>query len=286
PGLVPLPEALARAEQGLGEHGVLVERLGRALAAELPLLTRDGGFIAPGYAPELDQLRELRDDSRRAIAALQARYAEASGVASLHAEGAAECGWVRPEVEAGAAFEIRGGRHPTVEAALAGKGAFIANDCVLGEDRIWLVTGPNMAGKSTFLRQNALIAILAQIGAFVPASAARIGIIDRLFSRVGAADDLARGRSTFMVEMVETAAILNQAGRRRLGAARRRSAAVPRRAADAGHTRAETVRSRRYAARHPPGRTFPARGSRPSLPPQIPAAGLIVRFRRGAGPAR
>src|SRR5207248_743388 len=88
----------------------------------------------------------------------------------------------------------------------------VANDCVLGEDRIWLVTGPNMAGKSTFLRQNALIAILAQIGAFVPASAAKIGVVDRLFSRVGAADDLARGRSTFMVEMVETAAILNQAG--------------------------------------------------------------------------
>src|SRR5207237_4682936 len=102
--------------------------------------------------------------------------------------------------------------HPIVEAALAGTGAFVANDCVLGEDRIWLVTGPNMAGKSTFLRQNALLAILAQIGAFVPASAAKIGIVDRLFSRVGAADDLARGRSTFMVEMVETAAILNQAG--------------------------------------------------------------------------
>src|SRR5213076_933951 len=109
------------------------------------------------------------------------------------------------------------GRHPTVEAALAAsgnRGAFVANDCILGDDRIWLVTGPNMAGKSTFLRQNALIAILAQIGAFVPASAAQIGVVDRLFSRVGAADDLARGRSTFMVEMVETAAILNQAGPR------------------------------------------------------------------------
>src|SRR5439155_3480311 len=100
----------------------------------------------------------------------------------------------------------------TVEAALASERAFIANDCVLGDERIWLVTGPNMAGKSTFLRQNALIIILAQIGSFVPARAARIGTVDRLFSRVGAADDLARGRSTFMVEMVETAAILNQAG--------------------------------------------------------------------------
>src|SRR5207302_6742455 len=101
------------------------------------------------------------------------------------------------------------------EAALAG--SFVANDCSLGEDRrIWLVTGPNMAGKSTFLRQNALIAILAQMGSYVPAQSARIGIVDRLFSRVGAADDLARGRSTFMVEMVETAAILNLATPRSL----------------------------------------------------------------------
>jgi len=312
PGLVPLPELLARAERGLGEHGAVVERLGRALAAELPLFTRDGGFIAAGYAAELDQLRELRDASRRTIAALQARYAAATGIASLrirhnnvigyyievsaanverqggklgadfihrqtmagalryttielseleskiasaadralalelrlfddlvgeimaarpeiaaaatalaaldlaasHAECAAETGWTRPEIEPGTGFEISGGRHPTVEAALAGQGSFIANDCVLGEDRIWLVTGPNMAGKSTFLRQNALILILAQIGSFVPARSARIGIVDRLYSRVGAADDLARGRSTFMVEMVETAAILNQAGPR------------------------------------------------------------------------
>jgi DNA mismatch repair protein MutS len=100
--------------------------------------------------------------------------------------------------------------------------SFIANDCDLGPKddasagRIWLVTGPNMAGKSTFLRQNALIAILAQIGSFVPARRAHVGVVDRLFSRVGAADDLARGRSTFMVEMVETAAILNQAGARSL----------------------------------------------------------------------
>ena len=93
---------------------------------------------------------------------------------------------------------------------------FVANDCDLSAGRIWLVTGPNMAGKSTFLRQNALIAVLAQMGSFVPARAAHIGVVDRLFSRVGAADDLARGRSTFMVEMVETAAILNQAGERAL----------------------------------------------------------------------
>ena len=97
------------------------------------------------------------------------------------------------------------------------EGAFVANDLDLDADRrIWLLTGPNMAGKSTFLRQNALIAILAQMGSYVPAESARIGVVDRLFSRVGAADDLARGRSTFMVEMVETAAILNQAGERAL----------------------------------------------------------------------
>jgi DNA mismatch repair protein MutS len=312
-GLVRLPGLLAAAEQGLGEHGALVDRFGRALAGELPLFARDGGFIAAGYAPELDQWRELRDESRRTIAALQARYAEATGVASLRirhnnvigyyievsaanaeklgsgkpgsefihrqtmagalrfttvelseleskiasaaeraialelrlfddlvgealarrreiaetaaslaaidvaaalAERAVEDNWVRPEIDDGTGFEIRGGRHPTVEAALSGSAAFVANDCVLGDDRIWLVTGPNMAGKSTFLRQNALIVILAQIGSFVPAQSAQIGIVDRLFSRVGAADDLARGRSTFMVEMVETAAILNQAGPR------------------------------------------------------------------------
>jgi len=306
PGLVPLPALLQDSEKRLGEHGVTVDRLTRALAAELPLFARDGGFIADAYSPELDELRGLRDQSRRTIAALQARYAEESGVASLRirhnnvigyyievsaanagklgtsyihrqtmagamrftttelteleskissaaeralalelrlfddlvgdvlarrfeiaeaaaalagldlaaalAERAVESQWVRPELTDGAEFDIRGGRHPTVEAALAGTGAFVANDCVLGDDRIWLVTGPNMAGKSTFLRQNALIAILAQIGSYVPASSAKIGVVDRLFSRVGAADDLARGRSTFMVEMVETAAILNQAG--------------------------------------------------------------------------
>jgi DNA mismatch repair protein MutS len=309
PALVPLPERLVEARRGLGEHGVLVDRLSRALAAELPLLARDGGFIAAGYSAELDEWRGLRDESRRTIAGLQARYAEATAIAALKirhnnvigyyievsasqagklgpefihrqtmagaqryttaelsgleskiaeaaeralalelrlfedlvgevvarraeiaaaaaalavidlaaalAELAAEAGWARPALEEGTAFEVLGGRHPTVEAALAAAGdagGFIANDCVLQEERVWLVTGPNMAGKSTFLRQNALIAILAQMGSYVPARAARIGVVDRLFSRVGAADDLARGRSTFMVEMVETAAILNQAG--------------------------------------------------------------------------
>jgi DNA mismatch repair protein MutS len=309
PRLVPLPERLAEAQRGLGEHGVLVERLGRALTAELPLFTRDGGFIAADYSGELDEWRSLRDESRRMIASLQGRYVAETGIAALKirhnnvigyyievsanhagklgpefihrqtmagaqryattelaeletkiasagervlalelrlwedlvgevmarrgeiaeaagalaaldvatalAELAVEAQWVRPVIEEDTAFEIAGGRHPAVEAGLAANGGgFVANDCVLGEDRIWLVTGPNMAGKSTFLRQNALIAILAQMGSYVPARLARIGVVDRLFSRVGAADDLARGRSTFMVEMVETAAILNQAGPR------------------------------------------------------------------------
>jgi len=147
------------------------------------------------------------------------------------AELAASEGYVRPTVDASTAFEVRGGRHPVVEQALkqAKSGPFIENDCLLvrandrpaafeeeAEGRIWLVTGPNMAGKSTFLRQNALITLMAQMGSFVPARAAHIGVADRLFSRVGASDDLARGRSTFMVEMVETAAILNQATERSL----------------------------------------------------------------------
>jgi DNA mismatch repair protein MutS len=299
----------------LGEHSALVDRLTRGLAPDLPLLTRDGGFIAEGYSAELDELRLLRDQSRKMMAQLQARYAEETGVASLKirhnnvlgyyievtplhagkltansafihrqtmasamrfttvelgdiesriasaadkalalelalfddlvgevtAHGAAialaaaslatlDVGaalaelavaqlYVRPVIDDTTAFAITGGRHPVVEAALAASAGsgFIANDCDLrAGQRLWLLTGPNMAGKSTFLRQNALIAILAQIGSFVPAEAAHIGVVDRLFSRVGAADDLARGRSTFMVEMVETAAILNQAGPRAL----------------------------------------------------------------------
>ncbi|MFO1187741.1 MAG: DNA mismatch repair protein MutS [Alphaproteobacteria bacterium] len=133
---------------------------------------------------------------------------------------AAEQSFVRPRIDGSLAFEVDGGRHPVVETALKARGApFIANSCALsnGDDaKILLVTGPNMAGKSTYLRQNALIAILAQMGSFVPARAAHIGIVDRIFSRVGAGDDLAAGRSTFMVEMVETAAILNQATGRSL----------------------------------------------------------------------
>ena len=125
--------------------------------------------------------------------------------------------WCRPVVTDGDEFLVKAGRHPVVEAALAGKAAFVPNRCDLSADRrVLLLTGPNMAGKSTFLRQNALIAVLAQAGLPVPAESARLGAVDRLFSRVGAADDLARGRSTFMVEMTETAAILHQAGPRSL----------------------------------------------------------------------
>ncbi|WP_246212580.1 DNA mismatch repair protein MutS [Marivivens donghaensis] len=125
--------------------------------------------------------------------------------------------WVRPVIDSSRAFELKGGRHPVVEQALKKDGeTFVANDCELTDTNIWLLTGPNMAGKSTFLRQNALIAVLAQMGAWVPAQSAHIGLVSQIFSRVGASDDLARGRSTFMVEMVETAAILNQADDRAL----------------------------------------------------------------------
>ncbi len=167
------------------------------------------------------------------VAAASAEIKEAAGalamldVTTALAALAVERDYVRPEVDNSLAFAIAGGRHPVVEQALATDGGpFVANDCDLSPPqhastkmaagRIWLITGPNMAGKSTFLRQNALIAVLAQMGSFVPAKAAHIGVVDRLFSRVGAADDLARGHSTFMVEMVETAAILNQAGERAL----------------------------------------------------------------------
>ncbi len=315
PRLEPVPPLVAEAMAGLGEHSVLTDRLGRALAADLPLLARDGGFIAADYHAALDEQRTLRDESRRLIAALQAEYVQATGITALkvrhnnvlgyyvevpagHADklarpplnetfvhrqtlasavrfttvklgelerdiaeaadralalelelfddlvgevtGRAEpiaaaaaalaaldvaAGWAelaaggaytRPLVDDSAAFEVRGGRHPVVERPMAA-GSFVPNDCDLApERRLWLLTGPNMAGKSTFLRQNALIALIAQAGGFVPADHARIGVVDRLFSRVGAADDLARGRSTFMVEMVETAAILNQATERSL----------------------------------------------------------------------
>ncbi len=163
--------------------------------------------------------------ARRILAAEPAIKAAANALAEIDvaaalAELAEPRNWTRPVVDGSLAFVIEAGRHPVVEAALAADGKpFVANDCDLSgtngcSGRIAIVTGPNMAGKSTYLRQNALIVVLAQMGSFVPAAACRIGIVDRLFSRVGAADDLARGRSTFMVEMVETAAILNQATER------------------------------------------------------------------------
>jgi DNA mismatch repair protein MutS len=300
----------------------LADTFARALAEELPLMKRDGGFVRAGFEGALDETRNLRDASRLVVAAMQARYADDCGVKGLKirhnnvlgyfvevtaqhgdklmtpplnatfihrqtlagqtrfttaelgeieakianagdralgleleiferlammvaedsddlhaaahafalldvatalAELAVDDNYVRPEVDMSLGFAIEGGRHPVVEQALKRDGnSFIANACDLSpgpaqkSGQIWLITGPNMAGKSTFLRQNALIALLAQIGSFVPASRARIGIVDRLFSRVGAADDLARGRSTFMVEMVETAVILNQASERAL----------------------------------------------------------------------
>ena len=155
-----------------------------------------------------------RRDAASAVAAALAGLDVASALAVL----ASEQQFVRPTIDGSHAFDIRGGRHPVVERT-SGAGAFVPNDCILSEDkdaRLWLITGPNMAGKSTFLRQNALIAILAQAGSYVPAASAHMGIVDRVFSRVGAADDLSKGRSTFMVEMVETAAILNQATDRSL----------------------------------------------------------------------
>jgi DNA mismatch repair protein MutS len=305
---------------GLAGVSALSDELTRLLVAEPPFALRDGGFIAAGTHPPLDEVRSLRDESRRVIAGLEHRYRDATGIAALKIRHNGVLGYFvelspsnadklmaseahddfrhrqtigsavrfstgelatlasriaqaadqavaierdlfeglctqtreasaslaaiadclacldvssslaelavrerhqRPVVEDSLVFRIARGRHPVVETALAETQArtFVPNDCDLspeGRGRIWLVTGPNMAGKSTFLRQNAIIAILAQMGAFVPADAAHIGIVDRLFSRVGAADDLARGRSTFMVEMVETAAILNQATGRSL----------------------------------------------------------------------
>jgi DNA mismatch repair protein MutS len=299
----------------LGGHASLVDRFRAALVESPPIDASKGGYIAEGYDAALDAMRDSASNGRRAIAALEARYREATGIGALkirhnavlgyhievaarnadklmapdsgfthrqtlagvvrfnspelhdeasrvveagghalaaeaahadeltrlavaaapqitatadaiaridvaasHAARAAEAGWTAPHLTDEPCLEIEAGRHPVVESALRDSGErFIANDLSLGpSDRLWLITGPNMGGKSTFLRQAALIALLAQSGSFVPASRAKVGIVDRLFSRVGASDDLARGRSTFMVEMVETAAILAQATPRSL----------------------------------------------------------------------
>ncbi|MFN4271910.1 MAG: DNA mismatch repair protein MutS [Aliihoeflea sp.] len=320
-----LPAELGEAYAALAAlPAALSDHLSRALAEELPLLARDGGFVRAGHDSELDEARALRDQARRVIAEMERALADETGIRSLkirhnnvlgyyievtanhreimtgsdeakarfihrqtmanamrftttelaeleskianaadraltieqrvfaelvdeavaEAEGirqgaralavldvatalatlAGERDWSRPVVDDSLSFRIEAARHPVVEEALRRQlgDPFVANDCDLSpaeggrHGAIWLLTGPNMGGKSTFLRQNALIAILAQAGAYVPARSAHIGVVDRLFSRVGASDDLARGRSTFMVEMVETATILNQAGERSL----------------------------------------------------------------------
>jgi DNA mismatch repair protein MutS len=314
--LMPPPAPLGEIVKAATGHRALIGSLSAALADEPPLFARDGGFIRTGYKAELDEQRTLRDDSRKTVAALEAKYRAAANVATLKirhnnmigyhievtathadrldlaalgftrrqsmsnatrfstaeladletrigraadqalalelaifetlvgevtavstavaaagralaaldvaaalAELAASGNYARPILSDDTQFKLEGARHPVVEAALSRQGGagFVPNDCDLGDARrLWLLTGPNMAGKSTFLRQNALIAVMAQAGSFVPAKSAHLGIIDRLFSRVGASDDLARGRSTFMVEMIETAAILNQATNRSL----------------------------------------------------------------------
>jgi DNA mismatch repair protein MutS len=211
------------------------ERLRGDPALTLRQSMASGARFVTAELADLD--RRIAEAGERAAARERAIFAQLCERALAHAEPLAACAhalalldvvqscaqlaapgrWCRPEVVAEPEFAVEAGRHPVVEAALAGTAAFVPNACALPpERRVLLLTGPNMAGKSTYLRQNALIVILAQAGLPVPAAAARIGIVDRLFSRVGAADDLARGRSTFMVEMTETAAILHQAGPRSL----------------------------------------------------------------------
>ena len=175
-------------------------------------ITQAGAHALAAEAAHLEELTALVLARAQEIATTADALARFDVAAAL-AERAIEGDWARPSFAPEPVFEIIGGRHPVVEAALAVTGTrFVANDCGLTPDqRLWLITGPNMGGKSTFLRQNALIAVLAQMGSYVPAQSARLGLVDRLFSRVGASDNLAKGRSTFMVEMVETAAILAQA---------------------------------------------------------------------------
>jgi DNA mismatch repair protein MutS len=204
----------------------------QTLAGQVRFTTTELGELEVKIVSAADRALGLELDifdrlAAEAIAASRDIKGAAEALAILDADTAlaalaVEQDYTRPQIDTSLHFIIEGGRHPVVERALARTSPFIANDCNLSPPekekagRIWLLTGPNMAGKSTFLRQNALIAVLAQMGSFVPARRAQIGVVDRLFSRVGAADDLARGRSTFMVEMVETAAILNQAGERSL----------------------------------------------------------------------
>ncbi len=312
--LSEFPDSLKTVLNNLGEHSNLVSTLEQALAEDLPLLARDGGFIREGFYPPLDEIKLLKNDSHKMIVELQNKYAEVTGISNLKikynnvigyfievqskfapemlenkdfihrqsvlnatrfttveltelenkirgaadkalamelemfdnlvkdvrlasedisrtakamaeldvssalADLAVEKNYCRPQIDDSLVFDVKEGRHPVVENAISKEnaGAFVGNNCQLDDahGRLWLLTGPNMAGKSTFLRQNAIIAIMAQMGSFVPCASAHIGVIDKIFSRVGASDDLARGRSTFMVEMVETASILNQADER------------------------------------------------------------------------
>ncbi|HVF93200.1 MAG TPA: DNA mismatch repair protein MutS, partial [Sphingomonas sp.] len=208
-------DALMRADSGFTHRQTLagVVRFNTpALHDVAARVAQAGAHALAAEAAHLEELTAAALAAREAIAATADAIARLD-VAAANAECAAEGQWCRPRLVDHSCFEIVAGRHPVVEAAVArGGGRFVANDCALSDrSRLWLVTGPNMGGKSTFLRQNALIAVLAQAGSYVPATQATLGLVDRLFSRVGASDNLARGRSTFMVEMVETAAILAQA---------------------------------------------------------------------------
>ena len=185
------------------------------LHEEASRIAEAGGHALAAEEAHFEELCAAVIEARQAIAASAQALARID-VAAGQAERAVASDWSRPDIVDEPCLRVTGGRHPVVEAALARAGErFVANDCMLSpDDRLWLIGGPNMGGKSTFLRQNALIVLLAQAGCYVPAQSARIGLVDRLFSRVGASDNLARGRSTFMVEMVETAAILAQATER------------------------------------------------------------------------
>jgi DNA mismatch repair protein MutS len=213
-------DALMTPDSGFTHRQTLagVVRLNAPALHEVALkVTQAGAHALAAEAAHFEELIALAMQSAAAIDATASALARLD-VAAANAECAATLHWCCPTLVDDPCFRIIGGRHPVVEAAVGKSGGrFVANDCSLSDtDRLWLVTGPNMGGKSTFLRQNALIAVLAQAGCFVPATSATLGLVDRLFSRVGASDNLARGRSTFMVEMVETAAILSQATPRSL----------------------------------------------------------------------
>lgn len=208
-------DALMKADSGFAHRQTMAGAVrfnSPALHEEAMRIAQAGTHAQAAEEAHFEGLCEEVIAARDGIARTAAAIARID-VACGHAQMAAEGDYCCPELTEAPEIAINGGRHPVVEAALRKAGqAFVANDANLSErDRLWLVSGPNMGGKSTFLRQTALIVLLAQAGAFVPARSARIGIVDRLFSRVGASDNLARGRSTFMVEMVETAAILSQA---------------------------------------------------------------------------